>query len=58
MQRRFIQTLVINDIGLARDIMNGLVQQNGEYQFDVYETKNDQGWVTQVKIEIYKNECI
>lgn len=53
MQRKYIQSLVVNDQELARDIMRGLTNVNGSYDFYITETKNEHCLVTQVKIEIY-----
>lgn len=57
MRRKYIQSLVINKGELAEDIMSGLSQINPNYQFEVYETRNDYGVVTQIKIEIFMVLC-
>lgn len=54
MERKYIQTLVVTDPFLAMDLMRGLKNVNPDYSFDITETKNDHGVITQVKIEIYK----
>lgn len=54
MQRKYIQSLVVNSEELARDIVKGLADVNPSYAFDITESRNDHGIVTQVKIEIYK----
>lgn len=53
MKRRYIQSLVINNMDLAEDIMSGLYKMSSNYQFEIYETRNDHGIVTQIKIEIF-----
>ena len=53
MQRKYIQSLVVNNVQLARELMKGLADVNPSYAFDITETTNDHGVITQVKIEIY-----